>query len=118
MKKYFSQLHEKPDHHKKRFALLLSSTITLFIFGVWSLVIFGPSGSIMGNRDGSAIAVTRDREVSPFQSFRLTLAASFEAFANNFRELKSGLEAVDFEENYREMEETEGNPFDIYGNSR
>lgn len=41
MKKYLSTLHQKPHHHKKRFALLASSLVTLSIFGIWSLVKFG-----------------------------------------------------------------------------
>jgi hypothetical protein len=38
MKKYLSELHTKPHHHKKRFALLASGIVTLSIFAVWSVV--------------------------------------------------------------------------------
>ncbi len=38
MKKYLKELHQKPHHHKKRFALLASGIVTLSIFAVWSAV--------------------------------------------------------------------------------
>lgn len=93
MDKYLAKLHKKPNHHKKRFALLASGTITLFIFGVWSLATFGIGKEI----------VATEGEVSPFQSLRLNLALSLEALGNNFGELKANLRAVDFESEYREM---------------
>ena len=103
MRKYLSTLHKQPAHHKKRFALLASSTITLFIFGVWSLATFGAGGVIITEAKS---------EVSPFQSLHMSLAASLEALRENFGELKSSLKAVDFEAEYREMR---NGALDIYG---
>ena len=103
MRKYLSTLHRQPPHHKKRFALLASSTITLFIFGVWSLATFGVSEEII---------IIEGREVSPFQSFRISLATSFEAFKSGFGELKSGFETVDLEAEYKEMRD---GALDVYG---
>ena len=94
MKRYLSTLHRQPDRHKKRFALLVSGTVTLFIFGIWSLATFGIN---------TRTIVEAKNEVSPFQSLRMSLAASLEALKNNFGELKRGLETVDFEAQYQEM---------------
>ena len=83
MDRYLAKLHKKPDHHKKRFALLASGTITLFIFGVWSLATFGVSGI-------SEKVVVEKNEVSPFESLRMSLGSSFEALKNSFKELETG----------------------------
>lgn len=102
MRRYLAQLHKKPDHHKKQFAFLASGTITLFIFGVWSLATFGVNTKI----------IAEENEVSPFQSLGTNLAASLEALKRNFGALKSGLKAVDFEAEYQEMRD---GALDIYG---
>ena len=49
MRKYLAELHKKPDHHKKQFALLASGTITLFTFGVWSPATFGINQELVAN---------------------------------------------------------------------
>ena len=82
MRKYLAELHKKPDHHKRQFALLASGTITLFIFGIWSIATFGINTKIIAETEN---------EVSPFQSLRMSMAASFEALRGNFGELRSGL---------------------------
>ena len=102
MRRYLAKLQTKPDHHKKQFALLASTTITLFIFGIWSLATFGVNTRI----------VTEENEVSPFQSLGTNLASSLEALKGSFGALKSGLKTVDFETKYQEMRD---GALDIYG---
>lgn len=102
MKRYLATLHKKPDHHKKRFALLASSTITLFIFGVWSLATFGVNGEIIAEKS----------EINPSQSWRTSLAATLGALRDSVEELQTGLEAVDWEAEYRKMRD---NAVDVYG---
>lgn len=41
MRHYLATLHKRPDHHKKRFALVVSGSFTLLIFAIWILVNFG-----------------------------------------------------------------------------
>ena len=97
MGKYLNELYKKPDHHKKRFALLSSLTITLFIFGIWSLATFGISDTkIVANANVN-------EEVGPFQSLRMNLASSFDALKSSFGELKTGVEAIDLEAEYTDM---------------
>jgi hypothetical protein len=105
MDRYLAKLHRRPDHHKKRFALLASGTITLFIFGIWSLATFGMSGT-------SNEIVVEKNEVSPFQSLRDSLASSLDALQSSFEELKSGLKSVNLETEYIEMRD---NALDVYG---
>lgn len=102
MRRYLARLQKKPDHHKRQFALLASATITLFIFGIWSLATFGVNTEV----------IAEENEVSPFQSLGSSLAASLEAFKSNFGKLKSGFGTVDFEAEYQEMKE---GALDVYG---
>ena len=110
MRKYLTELHKKSDRHKKRFAFLASGTITLFIFGVWSLAVFSPKADQpLSGGENNRLSVS---EVSPFQSIRMNLAASLEAIGDSFGELKAGLETMDFEAEYREMRD---GALDTYG---
>ena len=102
MRRYLAKLQKKPDHHKKQFAFLASTTITLFIFGIWSLATFGVNTRI----------IAEENEVSPFQSLGTNLASSLEALKGSFGALKSGLKTVDFETKYQEMRD---GALDIYG---
>ena len=122
MRKYFATLHTKPDHHKRRFAFLASSAITLSIFGIWSLVTFGivnteKESAIAGIRS-STVALSevakpkKETEVSPFQSLRMNLAASLEAFKRGLGEMGTAFEAIDFESEYKELRD---GALDAYG---
>lgn len=97
MRKYLATLHEKPEHHKKRFALLTSGVVTLFIFGVWSLVNFGLSEGGILARDTEENQTGRVAEVSPLGSLRMSLAATFSAFRGTVEEMKDSLTGVDLE---------------------
>ncbi|MDO8565259.1 MAG: hypothetical protein Q7R67_01380 [bacterium] len=88
MRHYLSTLHARPDHHKKRFALLTSLGFTLIILSIWSLTTF--------NRPAEVVDAQRPQEVSPFQSLLGGVGASFQAIFSNFSELKQGLEVVNF----------------------
>ncbi len=112
MRKYLAALHQKPDHHKKRFALLASSTVTLFIFGVWSLATFGVSGGAADQAGVSKDSAKVGGEVSPLGSWRADLATGLEALKGNFRELKAGLETVNLKTEYQEMKD---NALKVYG---
>ncbi|MEX2013894.1 MAG: hypothetical protein WD896_00885 [Parcubacteria group bacterium] len=118
MRRYLAELYKKPDHHKRQFAFLTSSTLTLFIFGVWALATFGTNtGTIAKVEDGKSsksapLVVRAGKEVSPFQSVSMSLAASFQALKNSLGELKSGFRNIDLEAEYKEMRE---GALDIYG---
>ena len=114
MNKYLAELHKKPDHHKKQFALLASGTITLFIFGVWSLATFGINREVIAKSDGGIVAASKvaESEVGPFQSFRSNLASSLDAIKSNFGELKRSFESVNFETEYKEMRDGALNIYD------
>lgn len=86
MKRYIENLKEKPDHHKQRFALVVSGIFTLAIFGVWSFVTFHKTPEV-------PVAVLEQKvyEPSPFSSLRTTFASAFESIRGNVDGLKNVL---------------------------
>ena len=105
MRKYLSTLHTRPEHHKRRFALLTSSIVTLFIFTIWSFVNFGTTGEVVAEN-------SQENEVSPFESLRSNIASSFAAIGESFSQLKSGFNSPDLEKGYEELK---GGALDTYG---
>lgn len=111
MRHYLATLHKKPDHHKKRFALLVSASFTLFIFTVWSLVNFGlPTNESRIAYNGAE--AQRTIETTPFTSLKAGVAAAFQAMSGGFGEIKQGLEQVNVNGEYQEMR---NRAFDTYG---
>lgn len=100
MRRYLAELSRKPDAHKKRFALLASGVITLFIFGIWSLAVFGTDNPKISDSNTSDKVAN---EVSPFESLRMNLGSSFEALKASFSGIKKGLEDVNLESEYQDM---------------
>lgn len=112
MNRFFAELYKKPDHHKKLFALLASGTITLFIFGAWSLTFFGTSSNNIAKVDNTRGSIKANQEISPIESIGINLANSLEAIKNSWGLLKSSFENKDFDTEYTNMKD---NVFDIYG---
>ncbi|MFZ2484743.1 MAG: hypothetical protein WAX80_00500 [Minisyncoccia bacterium] len=110
MRKYLATLYQRPDHHKKQFALLASSTITLFIFGIWSLTTFGIRST--SESTVAVVEVEKQDEVSPLQPLRDNLASGLDALRSSFGELKAGLKSVDIESEYENLRD---GALDVYG---
>lgn len=109
MRKYLATLHKKPDHHKKRFAFLVSFSFTMLLFTVWSLVNFGLPGR------GEVVAVEQDsraHETTPFKSLGNGVAAAFQAITGQLGSVKEGLKQINIEAEYGEMR---NKAFDTYG---
>ena len=111
MKRYLETLHTKPDHHKKRFALVISALITALIFSLWSLSTFGPGGFLSKTADDRG-AQTARKEVSPFQSLTSAVSASFDQIFGNVDKLKEGVRQVDLESDYSDMKNS---VLEVYG---
>lgn len=93
MKRYLSELHKKPDHHKKHFALLLALTITLIIFSFWSLVSFGVGGTLASRLNHENTPKVAN-EVGPLQSFYSNIASSVSGLKSGVSELKDGFKVI------------------------
>lgn len=88
MRHYLATLHKKPDHHKRRFALLVSGSVTVLIFTVWALVTFGPQGSWADNSKTSERA---HQEVGPLESIRMNVSSSLDSIQYSFEGLKGNV---------------------------
>jgi len=84
MRQYLATLHQRPDHHKKRFALLVSGSFTLLIFGIWFLVRTG----------GESVVAKDSKEVTPFGSFQASVGAALKVLKGNVGDVEQGLETV------------------------
>ncbi|MDO8505191.1 MAG: hypothetical protein Q7S48_01250 [bacterium] len=113
MEKFLAKLHQKSDYQKKQFALLASGTITLFIFGVWSLSTFGVNETVIATKDGvQNVPQSTKSEIGPLQSLRSNLASAIEALKSNFGEIKHSFETINVETEYTEMRD---GALNIYG---
>lgn len=88
MRHYLATLHKRPDHHKRRFALLASGSITVLIFVAWALVTFGNGGTLAENNNDPERA---NPEIGPIDSLRAGASESLDALGNSFKDLKSGV---------------------------
>jgi hypothetical protein len=104
MRKYFATLHTRPDHHKKRFALLVSGTTTLAIFAVWTLVRFG-TGTPVDPVVATAPVVedTSASAGSPLQTLRASASDAWSVLSGGIDKAKEGLQAVDLQNSYTEV---------------
>lgn len=96
MYKYLDKVREKPVHHRKRFALLASGTITMSILAVWSFVMFGGGGE-------QVLAEENRVEHSPFESLKANVGSALDTFKGDFDKLLETVESVDLEAEYEEM---------------
>ena len=109
MRKYLRTLHQRSPAHKKRFAMLASATVTLFIFSVWSFAKFGaPSGTVATN-EGLEAGVS---ETSPIDPIRSNVASTIESMRKNFESLFEGFNNLDFNAEYVDMRDK---ALDTYG---
>jgi hypothetical protein len=111
MRQYLATLHERSDHHKKRFAFVASASFTLAIFAVWSFVNFGLPGQALPDTQNKVVAQDK-KESSSFEPLKNGVAAAFKAIGGTVDEAKQGLEQVDIEGEYDRMRDR---AFDTYG---
>ena len=99
MKTYLATIHQKSPEHKRLFALVVSSSITLIIFGVWSLVTFGRSSQTVA--DAPRDAGTLEAPI-PLDDIKSGLANSFEAVRGQINSLQDNSGTVDTNTTYGE----------------
>jgi len=91
MRTYLATIHQKSPEHKRLFALIVSSSITLIIFGIWSLVTFGRTSQTVADAPTDAGNL---KAPIPLEDIKSGLANSFEAVRGQINSLqdKSGTE--------------------------
>lgn len=97
MRKYLSTIHQKSPEHKRLFALVISGSVTLIIFGIWSLVTL--------NRNPQIVAeVSKDegtlKAPIPLEDIKSGLANSFEAVRGQINSLQENDSTVDTNTTY------------------
>lgn len=113
MRNFIRNLHNKPDHHKQRFAMLASATVTLFIFGFWSIATFGSKGGVVADAGSQVASVSAaESEVSPFESIQSSVAGGLKAITEKFSDIMTNFNSVNFQQDYSEMKDK---ALDSYG---
>jgi cytoskeletal protein RodZ len=95
MYQYISELRKKPDHHKRRFALLASGAITGMIFIAWLSVLLPQNANQIIAEERSSSS-----NVTPISSLKSSVAQVVTAARELFTETTSTL---DFESEYNKM---------------
>ena len=85
MRKYLATIHTKPEHHKKRFALAVSSGTTLLIFSIWFITHSSPSNMVIQKSTN---------EVTPLESLKASIGSVLKVLHSDAGDLKKGLETV------------------------
>ena len=101
-------MHERPERHKKRFALVVSGVFTLLIFTFWSMATFGVGDTISLQE---VEAERAHQETSPFESLYSSAVSGFEDILSNVSLIKGAVEKVDLNEGYTEMRD---NVLEVY----
>jgi len=113
MRRYIESMKNKPVHHRKRFALLSSLTITLAILGVWSLVNFG-TGGVLATKEAETKQAKTVKEIGPLESMYKNVASSFSAIQGGMGDIKDALTSFELNPNKakNEMGENVLNTYD------
>jgi hypothetical protein len=85
MRQYINELHKKPRHHKKRFALAVSGIVTLSIFALWSLVNLSPKEVVVRDTKGP-VNLASVSEASSIENAIDTIKGSWSEFIKIFNE--------------------------------
>lgn len=97
--------------------MLASATITMFIFGFWSIATFGVNGGVLAALKGgsaespesssqvAAASAAVEGESGPLSSLANGLSTGFGALMESIRELKNGLSPDNLQSEYSEMKD-------------
>ncbi len=99
MSKYLSTIHQKSPQHKKLFALVISGSVTLIIFGIWSLVTFNRGSQIIVDAPKDAGTL---KAPIPLEDIKSGLANSFEAVRGQINSLQDNSGTADTNTTYGE----------------
>ena len=100
MQKYLTDLPGRSDEHKRRFALFVSSGLTLFIFAIWSLVRFGIPASEQAIVAENYEAEEARDESEMFERLGTGVSAAYLSLKERFID---GFSSININEEYEEM---------------
>jgi len=109
MKKYLSTIHQRSTAHKKRFALAVSGSITLIIFGLWSLIVFGDNSPKVVQTSDNSVVISNQTDnsnavptISPFDGIKDGVANVFSAIKNQVEQLTHTAGSINIQNKYNE----------------
>jgi len=105
MRHYLATLHKRSDGHRKRFSLAVSGGITLTILAFWGMTTFGTGGMFSSDGVKNEVAENKLKEVSPFESIKMSLGSSYDAFKESLTGLKGAFKNPGFQSNYDDLKE-------------
>lgn len=103
MKEYLRTIHQRSPAHKRRFALITSGVITLTIFGLWSLVVFGNQAAQVAEVPSPIQDTSTVVAPSPFGDIKDGVANSLDAIRQQFNHIKQTVTSVNLENKYQEV---------------
>jgi len=100
MRKYLSTLHQKPEHHQKRFALVVAGCFTLLIFAAWVDLRFGAK-----TIDAAPVAANESTisAESPLESLKASASEAWSLLSGQVGKAEQGLKSVDLQNNYNQV---------------
>lgn len=99
MENYLEQLRQKPDHHKRYFALGVSGCFTAIIFLAWTFAHFGGAATVVAEN-----VPNQGREgQSPFESISNSVANAWSAMKGQLNNTGNNLEKVDLDNKYQKI---------------
>jgi cell shape-determining protein MreC len=90
MRKYLKTIYQRSEQHKRRFALVTSGLITLFIFSLWSMVAFSNMPNFEDKTNDEAQVISTG--VSPFESIWSDVSGTVGDIKNQLTDLKNTAE--------------------------
>lgn len=102
MHQYLATLHERPHHHKQRFAMLVSGCVTLLIFALWLTFRFG-SDNVVAQTPAAETQETTVNAVSPLDTMKANASDAWQLLQGEFSKAKDGLQSVDVENSYTQV---------------
>jgi hypothetical protein len=103
MYQYIEQLRNKPDHHKRRVALLASGAITGLIFFAWLSVILPSNTSQIVADSSQSQGVSEADNNTPIETLKRSTAQVFDAIKVLFQKTATSASNVNLEDNYTKM---------------
>jgi hypothetical protein len=99
MENYLEQMRQRPEHHKKYFALGVSGCFTAIIFLVWVFANFGGAATVVAEN----VPDKQSQGASPFENISNSVANAWSAMRGELSERGKSIEKVDLDNKYQEI---------------
>lgn len=102
MYQYIENLRKKPDHHKKKVALLAAGVVTGAMFIAWASVIFPSNTQAILASAETANQSAVEQSPSPFESLKASVGSAIESIKSLFQ---NKADTFNFGDQYSKMKD-------------